>query len=97
MRATVDLTEGERLYYQRMLVNLYNKLHGIDINLLILGYRRSSYRAPCTFCGEVSDLFISLLGRMPTSEEIIMLVDSGFSRFGATCSTYGRCFYGNIQ
>ena len=97
MKATVAMTEEERIRVHNILVFLYYRLVGVDINKLFLGFRRSSYRAPYTFYGEVSDELINRLGRMPTCEEIIMIVDSGFSRFGASCTLNGRYFYGQVS
>lgn len=93
----VDMSEEERMRVHNILIFLYYRLVGIDLNVLFNGFVRSSYRAPCHFYGEVSEELIKRLGRMPTPEEIVMIVDSGFSRFGATCTLNGRYFYGYIK
>jgi hypothetical protein len=37
------------------------------------------------FSGKISDDLVRALGKIPTPEDIIMLVDHGYSHFGATC------------
>ena len=42
--------------------------------------------------GIISDALIERLGRMPTDEEVIMLIDRGFYHFGASCTFSERKF-----
>jgi len=49
------------------------------------------------FSGEITDEYISMIGRMPTAEEIIRLVDGTNSNFGAKCYIYDKKFNGRID
>lgn len=57
---------------------------------------RTGY-AHYTFSGYLTPLLVKRLGRKPTADEIIMLVDSGFSHFGASCSINGNYFSGRVN
>ena len=63
------------------------KSKGISRDQLYTYSRRSGY-AHITFNGTYTEKLCEILGRTPTGEEIIMLVDGGFSHFGASCSVY---------
>lgn len=58
---------------------------------------KSSGYAHYTFSGKVSDEMVEEMGRMLTGDEIIMLVDGGFSHFGASCSISGQAFRGSVN
>lgn len=50
------------------------------------------------FQGKVSQVLIDKLGRKPTVDEIIILVDGGFSHFGAVCGYIGELtFNGRVD
>jgi hypothetical protein len=48
------------------------------------------------FSGTIKDELIEMLGRMPTPEEIIRLVDGDLCNFGASCRISGRHFSGYV-
>ena len=96
MKAIVELTKEELKKYNEMYDNLQKKIKGISRDQLYVYSRRSGY-AHYTFVGTYTEKFCEILGRAPTAEEIIMLVDSGFSHFGATCCIRGNHFSGRVN
>ena len=82
MKAIVSLTEKEFVTYSAIYKNLKVKTKGIKIFESLI--RKSRY-ACYSFSGVLSNELILALDRMPTSTEVIMLVDGGFSHFGASC------------
>lgn len=60
-------------------------------------FRQQSGYAHYKFSGRVSDKLVELLGHEPTGDELIMLVDSGYSHFGASCSVSNRNFSGRVN
>lgn len=46
---------------------------------------------------EYTDKLVEVLGHEPSPDEISMLVDNGFSHFGASCSINGRHFRGRVN
>lgn len=97
MKAVTEYTPSE---YQAML-GVYNtlcgKISGYYTNELLDNLQRKFGYAYYTFSGHISDKLVELLGREPTATEIIMIVDSGFSHFGATCTITGRNFSGRVN
>lgn len=93
MKAVVELTDRE-----------YNRLREVQLNLQkVLGDKKHlknldkrSKHAKYEFSGEVTDELINKLGRFPSADEIIILVDGGFSHFGAHCSFNGKRFSGYV-
>ena len=49
------------------------------------------------FSGEYKDKLVELLERVPTEDEIIMIVDDGFYHFGAKCTIEGKSFKGFVD
>lgn len=96
MKATVELTKEELKKYNEMYDNLQKKIKGVDMNELI-SYSRTSGYAHYKFTGTYTEKLCEALGRTPTGEEIIMLVDGGFSHFGASCSVYDGHFTGRVN
>lgn len=97
MKAITEYTQSE---YQVMLAayhTLCGKISGYHTNELLDNLQRKFGYAHYTFSGHISDKLVELLGREPTATEIIMIVDSGFSHFGATCTTTGRNFSGRVN
>jgi len=78
MKAIVDLTPEEA---QESL----KTYEGIKAFRELIDYNRTSGYAHYKFTGSYKQELVDILGRHPTSNEIIMLVDGGFSNFGASC------------
>ena len=76
---------------------LYNLTKGMSKRELFGAYKKVSKYANYEFQGEITDRLIEVLGREPTSNEIIMLVDNGSHNFGASCSISGRRFSGYVN
>ena len=97
MKAIVSLTNEETIMY----ASIYNKLHIATKNMsqkdMFNNYSQKSGYAHYTFSGEITEELIKQLGYDPSSEDIIMLVDRGFSHFGAGCSIAGRKFSGRVN
>ena len=60
-------------------------------------YTRARGYAHYKFSGDITDKLVEALGHEPSPDEIIMLVDDGFSHFGASCSINGRHFSGRVN
>lgn len=84
MKAIVELTESEYKIYSDINAKL-NEAKTLEPHVFET-IRKTSGHAHYKFTGKLSDAFINTLGRMPTPTEVIMLVDNGFSHFGASCS-----------
>lgn len=84
MKAIVDLTKEEYAEQSTTYSALKKAIRGIPFSDLMDVRQRTGY-AHYTFEGTYTPLLVELLGRHPTGDEIIMLVDGGFSHFGATC------------
>lgn len=85
MKAIVDLSQEEYAEFNSVYKNLKDKINGVQFKDLMSVQMRYGY-AHYKFSGEYSEKLVELLGRHPTNNEIIMLVDGGFSHFGASCS-----------
>ena len=96
MKAVIELTPQECDMLSQIYNDLRSKTGKTAFNELIKLSRNYGY-AHYDFSGEIQQTLIDLLGRMPTSDEIIMLVDDGFSHFGASCSIHDRKFSGRIN
>lgn len=97
MKAITEYTPSE---YQAMLAayhTLCGKISGYHTNELLDNLQRKFGYAHYTFSGHISDKLVELLGHEPTATEIIMIVDSGFSHFGAACTITGRNFSGHVN
>ena len=98
MEAILDMSRERRMEladtYKRLkaLTNGETKNGG-----LFEGFRVEHGYASYKFSGTITDRFVELLGRMPTADEIILLVDNGYSHFGATCKIEGRRFSGRVN
>ena len=96
MKAITEYTPGE---YQVML-GVYNtlrsKISGYHTIELLDNLQRKFGYAHYIFSGHITDKLVELLGREPTATEVIMLVDVGFSNFGAQCTITGRNFSGIV-
>lgn len=95
MKAIVSLSEQEHQEYSEIQSNLNEKIKEYEFNDLI-HYRKLSGCAKYNFSGTYTDKLVEALGREPKGEEIIMLVDGGFSHFGASCSVHDGTFSGYV-
>lgn len=96
MKAIVALTQEEYKEYSDIQTSLYNHIQGHSLDELITTTRRTGY-AHYRFGGTFTDKLVELLGRNPTPEELIILVDGGFSHFGAECGITGHTFSGRVN
>ena len=97
MKAIVELTDEELARYSAIHANLLERTKDTSREDWFVDIKQKSGYAHYTFSGTVSGKLIELLGRMPTEVEIIMLIDSGFSHFGASCSIYDKTFSGRVN
>lgn len=93
MEAIVTMSQARIDELSKIEDNLTEKTKGIK---LFNNYSRRQGYSKYEFSGEVSDELVHALGRMPTEEEIIILVDRGFSHFGAKCTLNGNSFRGRV-
>ena len=92
MKAVVELTAEEAAAYTKMKNNV------LPLCRFIKYTRRTGY-AHYEFEGTYSPELIAALGRDPYPEEIIIMVDNGFSHFGASCTINNkdRSFSGRVN
>lgn len=98
MKAITAYTSEEYEQMRDKCHKLNEAVKPYDRRELITIQRRSGY-AHYQFKGTYTDALVAALGRQPTEDEIIMLVDGGFSHFGATCSIdkVHRTFTGRVN
>lgn len=97
MKAITEYTDKEIDEMSKKLHELRDKTKDVPRTELFENFSKKSGYAHYTFSGDVTDKLIEVLGCMPSTNEIIMLVDSGFSHFGASCSINGRHFVGWVN
>lgn len=97
MKAIVEYTKEEAEAMSKKWNELQDKTKDIPKAELFDNYSRTSGYAHYKFSGDITDKLIEVLGHEPSPDEIIMLVDSGFSHFGASCSIHGRHFGGRVN
>ena len=96
MKAITEYTPGEYQYMLGVYHTLCGKISGHYTNELLGNLQREFSYAHYRFSGRITDKLVELLGREPTATEVIMLVDAGFSNFGAQCTITGRNFSGIV-
>ena len=97
MKAIVEYTNEEAEAMTKKWHELRDKTKVIPRAELFDNYTRTSGYAHYKFSGDITDKLVEALGHEPSADEIIMLVDSGFSHFGASCSINGRHFSGSVS
>lgn len=98
MKAICDYTPEEYAAMRAKAERLREAISGHSMQELMECNRKYGY-AHYTFTGTYTDKLVELLGREPDADEIIILVDDGFSHFGATCGvgTLDHTFRGRVN
>ena len=97
MKAIVDYTNEEAEAMSKKWNELRDKTKVIPRAELFDNYSRTSGYAHYKFSGDITDKLVEALGHEPSPDEIIMLVDGGFSHFGASCTINGKHFGGRVN
>ena len=92
MKSITEQTGHERDRLREVVNHLRTVTEGMSYNELFDDYLCLIFRGRRLASGKVSDELLKRLDRMPTEEEIIILVDRGFSHFGASCTIVDRAF-----
>lgn len=97
MKAIVELTDDEYVALRNKWQALQGAIDGVPHQELITYTKRYSY-GKYTYTGRYTDKLVELLGHHPDEDEIIMLVDSGYSHFGAHCciTDEAKTFQGHV-
>lgn len=93
MKAVVELTPEETKKYNE----LTEDIDILQLKKWIHVESRNGGYAHYTFKGFFDQALVDFLHRKPTPEEIIIVVDGGFSHFGATCSIWENNFSGRVN
>ena len=96
MKAIVEYTRQEYIEMRDKHHDLLDRISRYDYKDLLEFSKTVGY-AHYSFSGAYTETLVKALGRVPTPDEIIMLVDGGFSHFGATCNINGRHFRGRVN
>ena len=96
MKAIIDYTKEEAEVMSKKWKELRDKTKDIPRAELFSNYTQTSGYAHYKFSGDITDKLVEALGHEPSPDEIIMLVDRGFSHFGARCSVNNRHFSGRV-
>lgn len=86
MKAVVEYTEKEYIEMQDNCRRLREAVKGTTRKDWFTDLSTCSGYAHYRFKGQYAQRLVELLGHQPSADEIIMLVDGGFSHFGATCT-----------
>lgn len=97
MKAITEYTNEEAEAMSKKWHELRDKTKVIPRAELFDNYSKTSGYAHYKFSGDITDKLVEALGHEPSPDEIIMLVDNGFSHFGASCSVNGRHFSGRVN
>lgn len=97
MEAVTELSAKREAHLSALTKTIREKTKGYRHTELFNDFQKISGYAHYKFTGEITDKLIELLGHEPTSEEVILIVDDGYSHFGASCSIYGRHFGGRVN
>lgn len=97
MKAVVELTKQERESLAKVRDHIFSLIKDIpyqekwDINERTSGYAHYKFKV------KPSQKMIDAIGRMPTTSEIIMIVDGGFCHFGASCGECNGVYSGRVN
>ena len=92
MKAIFEQTGHERERLTEVLNNIKAKTQGMTMDQMFDNYTTLITHGRKMATGIISEALIERLGRMPTDEEVIMLIDRGFYHFGASCTFSERLF-----
>lgn len=96
MKSITAYTEEEITLMSAKWHELEQKIQGVPMSDLFDNYMVRRGYSLYDFYGDVSDKLIALLGREPSVDEIIMIIERGFYHFGATCELHNRHFHGTV-
>ena len=98
MKPIVLYTKQEYAEMKEKHSDLLDKLAGYTYGELMAFHKSHGY-AHSTFNGKYTDSLIEALGSDPMPDEIIMLIDGGFSHFGAECTVdiKNKTFRGRVN
>lgn len=85
MKAITEYTPQEYSKMHQKREALCEAIKGVPLDELLASTVERGY-ACYRFTGVYTPYLVELLGRHPDADEIIMLVDGGFSHFGASCT-----------
>lgn len=99
MKAICEYTKEEYIAMQDKHRRLVEATSGLSRADMFKDYSKGTGYAHYKFRGVYTKLLVERLGHKPDADEIIMLVDGGFSHFGATCSIddVTRHFVGRVN
>lgn len=92
MKAIFEQTGHERERLTEVLNNIKAKTQDMTMDQMFDNYNTLITHGRKMASGSISEALIERLGRMPTEEEVIMLIDRGFYHFGASCTFSKRLF-----
>lgn len=98
MKAITNYTTEEYASMCAKYSKLREAIKDIDLRELYSYIRQNGY-AHYRFNGNYTERLVEALGHHPDSEEIIMLIDHGFSHFGANCTVNAerKSFSGRVN
>lgn len=97
MKAILNYTNEEAEAMRKKTAHILSSVNGVPKNELFQDYRRDVGYAHYSFSGNYTPKLVELLGHEPSPEEIIIIIDGGFSHFGASCSISGTHFSGRLN
>ncbi len=86
MKASCEMTLEEKEHYMKTLAALNSSLVGLERDEILLHFKKTNNSGGYSFSGQFSAEAEVELGRMPTPDEIILLIDNSVSHFGAACT-----------
>ena len=97
MKAIVEYIEEELIKQRAVRDNILGLIKDIPYEeKWEINERRNGY-AHYTFKVKPSQKMLDAIGRNTTTSEIIIIVDGGFSHFGASCSEYNGVYTGRVN
>lgn len=97
MKTIFDYTEEEAKAMRKKAAHILSSVSGVPTNELFQDYRKDVGYAHYSFSGNYTPKLVELLGHEPSPEEIIIIVNGGFSHFVASCSIAGTHFCGRLS
>lgn len=97
MKAITEYTIQEAADQSVKCKELLKKVEGTTRSDWFEDFRKQPGYAHYKFSGTITDKLVELLGHEPSATELIIMIDGGFSHFGAQCSMSGRRFSGRVN